>query len=104
MQQTSHYYVFLVDGEVARVAPGLLLEADGFAGKLDKGVAALVMDGVTDMADSIGIIRVRSLGIEAALRLACQVMVEGTWSVRHSWYEDWCGQRSAHGVSHHLLW
>ena len=69
---------FLVDGEAARVAPGLLSEADGFAGKIDKGVAALVMDSVTDKADSIGITGAR--GCWAYKRLS-------VWHVR-SWSKE----------------
>ena len=55
---------FLADGEPARLGPGLLSEADGFAGKIDEGVAVLVMDRVTDKAESLGITGAskRSLG------------------------------------------
>ena len=51
---------FLADGEVARLAVGLLSEADGVAGKIDEGVAVLVTDGVMDKTDSIGITGARS--------------------------------------------
>ena len=46
---------FLADGEAARLAAGLLSEADGVAGKIDEGVAALVTDGVVDETELIGI-------------------------------------------------
>ena len=57
---------FLADGEAARGAAGLLLEADGllsevdsFTGKIDEGIAALVMNSMIDVSDSIGIMGVR---------------------------------------------
>ena len=51
---------FLADREVARLAAGLLSEADGVTGKINEGVAALVTDGVTDETESIGTTGVRS--------------------------------------------
>ena len=46
---------FLAVSGVTRGAAGLFSEANICSGKIDEGVAALVMDSVTDKSDSIGI-------------------------------------------------
>ena len=77
MQQTGTM-CFLADGEAARVAPGLLSEADGFAGKIDEEVAAQVTDGITDKAVSIGITGARGRWADKRLSV---------WRVR-SWSKE----------------
>ena len=54
MHQTGHYYVFLSAGEVTGGVAGHLSEVDGFTSKIDKGVAALFREVVTDNSDSTG--------------------------------------------------